>query len=161
MWFIFNIHFSFWLLHPTFECTEALVLNLSHLAPSTTPRCTASADGLNAVRGDVYIASLGEWTPTTPATYQLWFGSLQPLQSISLGEGNSDVKSTARGPHGHCPSLLGHGRWNPGLKGGVSSAHTALHLKAPPRRQEGNTHINPHPPHVPLNPVVMTCTFII
>ena len=41
---------------------------------------------------------------------------------------------TTRGPRCHRPSLLGHGRWTSGVKGGGSSAHAALHLKTPLRR---------------------------
>ena len=53
---------------------------------------------------------------------------------------NLEEKSTTYGPHRHRPSLLGHGRWITGVKGGVNTAQIALHLKNPLRRQEGHVH---------------------
>ena len=68
-------------------------------------------------------ATAGAWRSITkPAPGMLRAGGArQPWKATHLGEGNSDVKPTARGPHCHRPGL---GQF----------ARTVLHLKIPQRR---------------------------
>ena len=47
-------------------------------------------------------------------------------KAIYLGQGQSDIKPTTKGPCCHRPSLLDHDRWIMGVKGGASTAYTAL-----------------------------------
>ena len=47
----------------------------------------------------------------------------------NIGQGLSDIKPTTQGNHCHRPRLLGHDRCATGVKGGVNTAHNALHLK--------------------------------
>lgn len=71
-----------------------------------------------------------------PQLWVTWFSRASEVRFLNqkLGQVQSDIKSSTRGTCCHRLSLLGHGSWTLGLKGGNSAPRTLFHLKKPLRR---------------------------